>query len=220
MQILITGHARSHDQERYRHNHRLLPLPLFADSRRQVWMLSGGARWNYLAAWGYAQKLPGGSDATAEEFIRKLYANVKVLDSGARGSLTTFAERGIGDVAISWENEAYLAVKELGPDKFEIVTPSISILAEPPVAVVDKYVDKRGTRKVATEYLNYLYSPEAQEIAGRNYYRPIDKAAAAKYAKQFAPVKLFTIEEAFGGWAKAQKTHFADGGIFDKIQLK
>jgi len=181
---------------------------------------SGGARWNYLAAWGYAQKLPGGSDATAEEFIRKLYANVKVLDSGARGSLTTFAERGIGDVAISWENEAYLAVKELGPDKFEIVTPSISILAEPPVAVVDKYVDKRGTRKVATEYLNYLYSPEAQEIAGRNYYRPIDKAAAAKYAKQFAPVKLFTIEEAFGGWAKAQKTHFADGGIFDKIQLK
>lgn len=181
---------------------------------------SGGARWNYLAAWGYAQKLPGGSDATAEEFIRKLYANVKVLDSGARGSLTTFAERGIGDVFISWENEAYLAVKELGPDKFDIVTPSISILAEPPVAVVDKYVDKRGTRKVATEYLNYLYSPEAQEIAGKHYYRPTDKAVAAKYVKQFAPVKLFTIEEVFGGWAKAQKTHFADGGIFDKIQLK
>ncbi|MGE5492171.1 MAG: sulfate ABC transporter substrate-binding protein [Actinomycetota bacterium] len=181
---------------------------------------SGGARWNYLAAWGYAKRLPGGSDATAQDFVKKLYANVKVLDSGARGATTTFTERGIGDVLIAWENEAYLAVKELGPDKFDIVTPSVSVLAEPPVAVVDKVVDKKGTRKVATEYLNYLYSPAGQEIAAKNYYRPTDKKVAAQYAKQFANVKLFTVDEVFGGWQKAQKTHFADGGIFDQISVK
>ncbi len=181
---------------------------------------SGGARWNYLAAWAYALKQPGGSDATAKEFVRKLFANVKVLDSGARGSTTTFVERGIGDVLIAWENEAYLAVKELGPDKFEIVTPSLSILAEPPVSVVDKVVDKRGTRTVATAYLEYLYSPEGQEIAAKNYYRPIDPKVAAKYAKTFAPVKLFTIDDEFGGWTKAQKTHFADGGVFDQISVR
>ena len=181
---------------------------------------SGGARWNYLAAYGYALKQPGGNPAKAEEFLKKLYANVPVLDSGARGSTTTFVERGIGDVLIAWENEAYLAVKELGPDKFEIVTPSVSILAEPPVALVDKVVDKHGTRKVATEYLNYLYSPEGQDIAARNFYRPIDKKVAAKYAKQFAPVKLFTLANIVGDWRTTQKTHFADGGIFDKIYAK
>ncbi|GEC93980.1 sulfate ABC transporter substrate-binding protein [Zoogloea ramigera] len=181
---------------------------------------SGGARWNYLAAWGYALKQPGGNDATAEDFVKKIFGNVKVLDSGARGSTTTFVERGIGDVLIAWENEAYLALKELGPDKFELVTPSLSILAEPPVAVVDKVVDKRGTRKVATAYLEYLYSPEGQTLAGDNYYRPRDAKIAAKYAKQFAPVKLFTIDEVFGGWANAQKTHFADGGLFDEINRR
>ena len=181
---------------------------------------SGGARWNYLAAWGYALKQPGGNDATAKDFVKKIFGNVKVLDSGARGSTTTFVERGIGDVLIAWENEAYLALKELGPDKFELVTPSLSILAEPPVAVVDKVVDKRGTRKVAEEYLKYLYSPEGQDIAGKNYYRPTDTKVAAKYAKQFAPVKLFTIDEVFGGWTSAQKTHFADGGLFDEINRR
>ena len=181
---------------------------------------SGGARWNYLAAWAYAAKQPGGSDASAKDFVKKLFANVKVLDSGARGSTTTFVERGIGDVLIAWENEAYLAVKELGPDKFEIVTPSLSILAEPPVSVVDKVVDKRGTRAVATAYLEYLYSPEGQEIAAQNYYRPIDPKVAAKYARTFAPVKLFTIDAEFGGWQKAQKTHFADGGVFDQISVR
>ncbi len=181
---------------------------------------SGGARWNYLAAWAYAAKQPGGSDATAKEFVKKLFANVKVLDSGARGSTTTFVERGIGDVLIAWENEAYLAVKELGPDRFEIVTPSLSILAEPPVSVVDKVVDKRGTRAVATAYLEYLYSPEGQEIAAQNYYRPIDPKVAAKYAKTFAPVKHFTIDAEFGGWQKAQKAHFADGGVFDQISVR
>jgi sulfate transport system substrate-binding protein len=181
---------------------------------------SGGARWNYLAAWAYALKQPGGSEATAKDFVKKLFANVKVLDSGARGSTTTFVERGIGDVLIAWENEAYLAVKELGPDKFEIVTPSLSILAEPPVSVVDKVVDKRGTRAVATAYLEYLYSPEGQEIAAKNYYRPIDPKVAAKYAKTFAPVKLFTIDDEFGGWTKAQKTHFSDGGVFDQISVR
>ena len=181
---------------------------------------SGGARWNYLAAWGYALKQPGGNDASARDFVKRLYANVKVLDSGARGALTTFTERGIGDVLVSWENEAYLAVKELGPDKFEIVTPSVSILAEPPVAVVDKVVDKRGTRKVATAYLEFLYTKEGQEIAGRHYYRPRDAEVSARYAKQFAPVKLFTIDEVFGGWTKAQNTHFADGGVFDQIQAQ
>ena len=181
---------------------------------------SGGARWNYLAAWGYALKQPGGNDATAKDFVKKIFGNVKVLDSGARGSTTTFVERGIGDVLIAWENEAYLALKELGPEKFELVTPSLSILAEPPVAVVDKVVDKRGTRKVATAYLEYLYSPEGQTLAGDNYYRPRDAKIAAKYAKQFAPVKLFTIDEIFGGWANAQKTHFADGGLFDEINRR
>ena len=181
---------------------------------------SGGARWNYLAAWGYALKQPGGTDATAKDFVKKIFGNVKVLDSGARGSTTTFVERGIGDVLIAWENEAYLALKELGPDKFELVTPSLSILAEPPVAVVDKVVDKRGTRKVATAYLEYLYSPEGQTLAGDNYYRPRDAKIAARYAKQFAPVKLFTIDEVFGGWANAQKTHFADGGLFDEINRR
>ena len=181
---------------------------------------SGGARWNYLAAWAYALKQPGGNDVKAKEFVKKLFANVKVLDSGARGSTTTFSERGIGDVLIAWENEAYLAVKELGPDKFEIVTPSISILAEPPVAVVDKVVDKRGTRKVATAYLEQLYTPAGQEIAAQNYYRPRDPKVAAKYANQFAKVKLVTIDQVFGGWQKAQKTHFNDGGVFDEIIVK
>jgi len=181
---------------------------------------SGGARWNYLAAWGYAQRQPGGDEAKAKDFVKRLYANVKVLDSGARGSVVTFTERGIGDVLITWENEAFLALKEFGADKYEIVTPPVSILAEPPVSVVDKVVDKRGTRKVATEYLNYLYSKEGQEIAAKNYYRPIDKEIAAKYAKQFVSAKLFTVDEVFGGWTKAQKTHFADGGIFDQIAVK
>src|SRR5262249_43126276 len=152
-------------------------------------------RWNYLAAWGYALKQPGGNDEKAKELVTKIYKNTKVLDTGARGSTTTFVERGIGDVLIAWENEAHLAVKELGPDKFEIVVPSISILAEPPVTVVDKVVDKHGTRKVAEEYLNYLYSPEAQEIAAKNFYRPRDQKVAEKYKAQFSPVKLFTIDE-------------------------
>ncbi|GAP37857.1 sulfate ABC transporter substrate-binding protein [Piscinibacter sakaiensis] len=178
---------------------------------------SGGARWNYLAAWAYALQQPGGNEASARDFVKRIYQNTKVLDSGARGSTTTFVERGIGDVLIAWENEAYLSLKELGPDKFEIVTPSVSILAEPPVSVVDKVVDKRGTRKLATAYLEYLYSPEGQELAARNFYRPTDPKVAAKYAKQFAPVKLFTIDQAFGGWTKAQKTHFDDGGVFDQI---
>jgi len=178
---------------------------------------SGGARWNYLAAWAYALKQPGGNDQTAKDFVGRLFKNVKVLDSGARGATTTFTERGIGDVLLAWENEAYLAVKELGPDKFDIVTPSLSILAEPPVSVVDKVVDKRGTRKVAEAYLNYLYTPEGQEIAAKNYYRPRDPKIAAKYAKHFAKVNLITIDDVFGGWDKAQKTHFADGGTFDQI---
>ena len=178
---------------------------------------SGGARWNYLAAWAYALKQPGGSDATAKEFVTSLFRNVPVLDSGARGSTTTFVERGIGDVLLAWENEAFLAVKELGPDKFEIVVPSISILAEPPVTVVDKNVDKRGTRKVATEYLQYLYSDEGQELAAQNYYRPISEKIAKKYASQFPKVNLVTIDGVFGGWRKAQTTHFGDGGTFDQI---
>ena len=178
---------------------------------------SGGARWNYLAAWAYALKQPGGNADSAKAFVKRIYANTKVLDSGARGATTTFVERGIGDVLIAWENEAYLSVKELGPDKFEIVTPSLSILAEPPVSVVDKVVDKRATRKVAQAYLEYLYSPEGQEIAARNFYRPRDPAVAAKYAKQFAPVKLVTVDAEFGGWRTAQKTHFDDGGVFDQI---
>jgi sulfate/thiosulfate-binding protein len=177
---------------------------------------SGGARWNYLAGWAWAKKQPGGSDATAKEYIRKLYKNVPVLDTGARGSTTTFAQRGIGDVAISWENEAFLAVKELGPDKFEIVVPSISILAEPSVAVVDKVVLRRGTRTVAEEYLKYLYTPEGQEIAARNYYRPRNTQVAAKYQQLFPKLDLVTIDD-FGGWTKAQKEHFGDAGVFDQI---
>ena len=177
---------------------------------------SGGARWNYLAAWGYAKKKYG-SDDKAQEFVGRLLANVPVLDSGARGSTTTFVERGVGDVLLAWENEAVLAQKELGPDKFEIVAPSVSILAEPPVALVDKVADKKGNRAVAQAYLEYLYSAEGQDIAGRNHYRPIDPAASAKYAKQFQKVGLFTIDEVFGGGTKAQKTHFADGAVFDQI---
>ncbi|HEY4541335.1 MAG TPA: sulfate ABC transporter substrate-binding protein [Noviherbaspirillum sp.] len=178
---------------------------------------SGGARWNYLAAWGYALKQPNGSDASAREFVRKIFANVPVLDSGARGATTTFVERGIGDVLLAWENEAILAIKELGPDKFEIVAPSLSILAQPPVAVVDKVVDKRGTRKVAQAYLEYLYTDEGQEIAARHHYRPVVEKIAKKYEAQFPKVKLFTVDDVFGGWAKAQKTHFSDGGSFDQI---
>jgi sulfate/thiosulfate transport system substrate-binding protein len=178
---------------------------------------SGGARWNYLAAWAYALKQKGGSDATAKAFLAKLFKNVPVLDSGARGSTTTFVQRGQGDVLLAWENEAFLAVNELGKDKFEIVVPSLSILAEPPVSVVDKVVDRKGTRKLAEAYLKELYSPEGQEIAAQNYYRPRDKKVAAKYAKQFPKVKLVTIDDTFGGWRKAQKVHFADGGTFDQI---
>ncbi len=178
---------------------------------------SGGARWNYLAAWGYALKHSGNDEAKAKDFVTRLYRNVPVLDTGARGSTTTFVERGIGDVAISWENEAFLAVKELGPDKLQIVVPSISILAEPPVTLVDKVADRHGTRKVAQAYLEYLYTPDGQDIAGRHYYRPRLEAVAAKYAAQFGTIKLFTIDEVFGGWQKAQTTHFADGGIFDQI---
>jgi sulfate/thiosulfate-binding protein len=180
---------------------------------------SGGARWNYLAAWAWALQQPGGNDASARDFVAKLYKNVPVLDSGARGSTTTFVERGIGDVAISWENEAFLAVNALGKDKFEIVVPSLSILAEPPVAVVEKNASRHGTAKVAKAYLGYLYSPEGQEIAAKNFYRPRSAEVAAKYAKSFPKLKLVTIDQAFGGWQKAQKTHFADGGVFDQIYL-
>ncbi len=180
---------------------------------------SGGARWNYLAAWEYAKRKLG-SDAQAKEFIRALYKNVPVLDSGARGSTTTFVQRGIGDVFLSWENEAFLALKEFGADKFEIVVPSLSILAEPPVTLVDKVVDKKGTRKAAQAYLEYLYSDEGQDIAGKNFYRPTSEKIAAKYADQFVKVELFNINDAFGSWAKAQKDHFADGGSFDQIYAK
>jgi sulfate/thiosulfate transport system substrate-binding protein len=181
---------------------------------------SGGARWNYLAAWGYALQKSGNNPQKAKEFVAALYKNVPVLDSGARGSTTTFVERGMGDVFISWENEAFLAIQELGPGKFEIVVPSLSILAEPPVALIDKVVDKKGTRKAAEAYLQFWYTPEAQEIAAKNFYRPIDPKVAAKYEKQFPKVNLFTIDEQFGGWQKAQKTHFADGGVFDQIYLR
>lgn len=181
---------------------------------------SGGARWNYLAAWGWALRQPGGSHQSAQDFVKRLYTNVKVLDSGARGSTTTFTQRGIGDVLISWENEAFLALKEFGSDKFEIVTPSVSILAEPPVSVVDKVVDKRGTRKLATAYLEHLYTPEGQQIAAKYFYRPRDPKVAAQHTKQFVTIKFFTVDELFGGWQNAQKTHFVDGGIFDKIIVK
>ncbi len=181
---------------------------------------SGGARWNYLAAWGYALRQPGGNDASAREFVRKLYRNVPVLDAGARGSTTTFVQRGIGDVFLSWENEAYLAINELGPDKFEIVYPSVSILAEPSVAVVDKNARKKGTEAVAKEYLSFLYTEQGQELAGKHYYRPRSASALAKYKEYFPALTLLTIDEVFGGWSKAQKVHFADGGEFDKIYTK
>ena len=179
---------------------------------------TGGApRWIYLSAWGYALKQPGGNDAKARDLVKKLYQNVKVLDSGARGSLTTFAERGIGDVLLSWENEALLATQGLGKDKYDIVYPSISILAEPSVAIVDKTVDKDGNRNLARGYLNFLYSPLGQELAAKHYFRPRNPQVAAKYAKQFPKIKLFSINDVFGGWAKAQKTHFVNGAIFDQI---
>jgi sulfate/thiosulfate-binding protein len=177
---------------------------------------SGGARWNYLAAWIWAERQPGGSEVTAREFVGRLYLNVPVLDTGARASLTTFAQREIGDVAISWENEAHLALRELGRDKLEIVVPSVSVLAEPPVAVVDRVVLRRGTREVAEAYLNFLYTPEAQEIAARHFYRPRDAAIAEKYRAQFAPLEMVGIDH-FGGWSQAQKEHFASGGVFDQI---
>jgi sulfate/thiosulfate transport system substrate-binding protein len=178
---------------------------------------SGGARWNYLAAWAYALKQPGGSESSAKELVKKIYRNVAVLDSGARGSTTTFVQRGIGDVFISWENEAFLAINELGKDKFEIVAPSISILAEPPVTVVDKVANKRGTTDIAKAYLEYLYSPEGQSLAAKHYYRPRDSKIAAKHATTFSKVTLVTIDQAFGGWRKAQEIHFNDGGTFDQI---
>jgi sulfate transport system substrate-binding protein len=178
---------------------------------------SGGARWNYLAAWGYALKKFGNDDAKAKDFVTRLFKNVPVLDSGARGATVTFVERGIGDVLVAWENEAFLAVNELGKGRFEIVVPSASILAEPPVALVDKVVDRHGTRKAAEAYLKFLYTDEAQEIVARNYYRPRSSAVAAKHAGDFPTLRLFTIDELFGGWQKAQKVHFADGGVFDQI---
>ncbi len=181
---------------------------------------SGGARWNYLAAWGYALEHNNNDQAKAQELVNALYKNVEVLDSGARGATNTFVERGIGDVLIAWENEALLAVNEVGNGQFDIVTPSVSILAEPTVSVVDKVVDKRGTRDVADAYLKYLYSPEGQTIAAKNYYRPRDPAVAAKFAKEFPQLKLFTIDEVFGGWTQAQKTHFATGGVFDEISKR
>ncbi len=178
---------------------------------------SGGARWNYLAAWGYALKKYGGDDDKARDFITRLYKNVPVLDSGARGSTTTFVERGVGDVLIAWENEVLLGAKDLGQDKFEVAVPSVSILCEPTVSVVDNVVDKKGTRAVAEAYLRYLYSPEGQEIAAKHYYRPRSEAVAKKYASQFPQVKLFTLAEIIGDWQKTQRTHFADGGVFDQI---
>ena len=180
-------------------------------------MTSGGARWNYLAAWGFALKRAGGDEAKAKDFVGKLFKNVPVLDSGARGSTTTFVERGIGDVLLTWENEARFAVNRLGKDRFEIVAPSISVLAEPPVAVVDKVVDKRGTRAVAQAYLEFLYTEEGQRLAAKHYYRPRLPAVAAATEKDFPKVDLFTIDEVFGGWQKAQKAHFSDGGVFDQI---
>ncbi len=178
---------------------------------------SGGARWNYLAAWAWALEQPGGDDARARDFVRRLYRNVPVLDSGARGSSVTFVERGIGDVLLAWENEALLARQQLGADKVDIVVPPLSILAEPPVTVVDAVVDRRGTRALAEAYLRFLYSPQGQEIIARNFYRPRDPQVARKYAAQFPAVKLVSIDEPFGGWARAQATHFDDGGTFDQI---
>ena len=179
---------------------------------------SGGARWNFLAAWGYALRKNNGDEAKAKDFVTKLYANVPVLDSGARGSTTTFVERGIGDVLIAWENEALMSIKQLGPDKFELVVPSVSVLAEPPVAVVERVAQRHGTTEVANAYLEYLYTPEGQEVVARNFYRPRNPAVAGKYKSQFPSLPLFTVDEQFGGWTKAQKTFFADGGVFDQIQ--
>lgn len=181
---------------------------------------SGGARWSYLAAWGYALRRNNNDQNKAKEFVTQLYKNVPVLDSGARGSTTTFVQRGIGDVLLSWENEAHLAVKEFGSDKFEIINPPISILAEPPVAVVDGVASKRGTTAIAQAYLEHLYSEEGQEIAAQNYYRPRSKAVAEKYKAQFPNLPLFTVDQVFGGWQNAQKTHFEDGGVFDQIYAK
>lgn len=181
---------------------------------------SGGARWNYLAAWGWALDQNNGDQAKAQEYVKALFKNVEVQDSGARGATNTFVERGIGDVLIAWENEAYLAVNKLGKDQFDIITPGESILAEPTVSVVDKVVDERDTRKVADEYLKYLYSTEGQEIAAQNFYRPRDAAVAKKYASTFKPVKLFTIDNKFGGWTQAQKTHFAEGGTYDQVMKR
>jgi sulfate transport system substrate-binding protein len=178
---------------------------------------SGGARWNYLAAWGYALRQSNNDETKARDFVARLYKNVPVLDSGARGATTTFVQRGIGDVLIAWENEAFLAINELGKDKLELIAPSVSILAEPPVAVVDKIAARHGTAAVAKAYLEFLYSPEGQEIAARNYYRPRSKEVAAKYDKQFPHLTLFTVDEVFGGWQKAQKKHFDEGGTFDQI---
>ena len=178
---------------------------------------SGAARWNYLAAWAWALGQPGGSEPKARDFVAALFKNVPVLDSGARGSTNTFVQRGIGDVLLAWENEAFLSIRELGPDKVDVVFPPFSILAEPPVAVVDKVVDKKGTRAVAQAYLEFLYTPEGQALAAKHYYRPRDKAALAKAPVKFPEIKLVTIDEVFGGWQKAQKTHFADGGVFDQI---
>ncbi len=177
---------------------------------------SGGARWNYLAAWAWAKHQAGGNDAKAQEFVRKIYKNTKVLDSGARGATTTFAERGIGGVLLAWENEAHLAIREQ-PGKFEIVTPSLSILAEPPVAIVEKNAEKKGSLYLAKGYLNFLYSPRGQQIAAQNFYRPRDAKTLAQYGKIFKPLKLVTIDQEFGGWNKVQKTHFENGGIFDQI---
>lgn len=177
---------------------------------------SGGARWNYLAAWAWAKHQPAGNDAKAQEFVRKIYKNTKVLDSGARGATTTFAERGIGDVLLAWENEAHLAIREQ-PGKFEIVTPSLSILAEPPVAIVEKNAEKDGNLNLAKAYLNYLYSPAGQEIAAKNFYRPRNATVLKKYATTFKPLKLVTIDKEFGGWTKVQKLHFENGGVFDQI---
>lgn len=181
---------------------------------------SGGARWNYLAAWGYGLNHNNNDKVKAQEFIKDLYKNVEVLDSGARGATNTFVERGIGDVLIAWENEALLATKELDKDKFEIITPSESILAEPTVSVVDKVADKRGTREVATAYLTYLYSPEGQTIAAENYYRPRDPIVEAKYDTEFPKLKLFTVDQVAGSWTQAQKEHFSSGGVFDQISKR
>ncbi|MGE0827784.1 MAG: sulfate ABC transporter substrate-binding protein [Hyphomonadaceae bacterium] len=178
---------------------------------------SGGARWNYLAAWAYALAQPGGNDQTARSFVQRLYANVAVLDTGARGSTTTFVQRGIGDVLLAWENEAHLAIAELGAGQVEIVMPSMSVLAEPSVAWVDRNIDRRGTRAIAEAYLRFLYTPEAQEIAAQNYYRPTDPAVLARHADRFPSLPLINVDETFGGWAQAHATHFADGGVFDQI---